>query len=219
MVKILGFADFHGNIESVRRASDLVSFERPSLVVVAGDLANWGMRLAEDALEELSKSVQKVLFVPGNMDDPALANWRDTERIVCLHAKRIVHDGILFIGLGGAVRSPFRAPFEFQEDEASRALAQAVQTSSTQNMVLVSHCPPKNTKLDLAGGTRHVGSEAVRRFIEERKPLLVVCGHIHEAQGVDSVGRVPVVNVGSAAHGHYASISLDRPVKIELRKF
>lgn len=219
MMKIFGFADFHGNIESMKRASDLVSFKRPSLVVVAGDLANWDTRLAEHALEELSKSGQKVLFVPGNMDDPALANWRDTERVVCLHAKTIVQNGTLFVGLGGAVTSPFRAPFEFGEAEASRALAQAVQTSSSQNMVLVSHCPPKNTKLDLAGGTRHVGSEAVRRFIEEKKPLLVICGHIHEAQGVDSVGKVPVVNVGSAAHGHYASISLDRPVKIELRKF
>jgi len=218
-VKILGFADFHGNIESVRLASDLVSFERPSLVVVAGDLANRNIRLAEEALEELSKSVQKVLFVPGNMDDPALANWRDTERIVCIHAKRTGHDGILFVGLGGSVTSPFRAPFEFGEAEASRALAQAVQTSSSQNMVLVSHCPPKNTKLDLAGGTRHVGSEAVLKFIEEKRPLLVICGHIHEAQGIDSVGQVPVVNVGSAAHGHYASISLDRPVKIELRQF
>lgn len=219
MVKIFGFADFHGNIESVKRASRLLAFERPSLVVVAGDLANWDMRPAEDALEELSKSVERVLFVPGNMDDPALTDWRDTDRIICIHAKRTAYNGIWFVGLGGSVTSPFRTPFEFGEAEASRALAQAVQTSSSQNMVLVTHCPPKNTKLDLAGGTRHVGSEAVRRFIEERKPMLVICGHIHEAQGVDSVGQVPVVNVGSAAHGHYASISLDRPVRIELRMF
>jgi len=218
-VKIFGFADFHGNTESVKRASDLISVEQPSLVVIAGDLANRNMRLAKHALEDLSKSVQKVLFVPGNMDDPALANWRDTERIVCIHAKRAVHDGTVFVGLGGAVRSPFMTPFEFGEAEASRELAQAVQSSFCQNVVLVSHCPPKNTKLDLAGGIRHVGSEAVRRFIEERKPLLVICGHIHEAQGVDSIEQVPVVNVGPAAHGHYASISLDRPVKIELREF
>jgi len=218
-VKIFGFADFHGNIESARRASHLVSLERPGLVVVAGDLANRDMRLAEQILEELSKSVQKVFFVPGNMDEPSLANWRDTERIVCLHSKAIAHDQVLFVGLGGSVTSLFRTPFEFVEAEASQVLAQVAQPRPSQDVVLVSHCPPKGTKLDLAGGTRHVGSEAVRSFIEERKPMLVICGHIHEARGVDWVGQVPVVNVGAAAHGGYASISLDRPVKIELQEF
>jgi len=217
-VKILGFADFHGNIESARRASYLVSLELPALVVVAGDLANRDARLAEQILEELSKSAQKVFFVPGNMDEPSLANWRDTERIVCLHSRAMVHDGALFVGLGGSVMSLFKTPFEFTEAEASQALAEAIRVRSSKDVVLVSHCPPKNTRLDLAGGTRHVGSEAVRRFIEERKPMLVICGHIHEAQAVDSVGQVPVVNVGPAAHGRYAWISLDRPVRIELRK-
>jgi len=219
VVKILGFADFHGNIDSARRASYLVSLEHPSLVVVAGDLAKQDIQVAEYILKELSKSAPKVLFVPGNMDEPALADWRDTERIVCLHAKGIVHNAAFFGGLGGAVISPFKTPFEFDEAEASRVLAQVIRTSSSSITVLVSHCPPKNTKLDLAAGTRHVGSEAVRRFIEERKPALVICGHIHEARGVDLIGRVPIVNVGPAAHGHYASISLDKSAGIELREF
>jgi len=218
-VNILGFADFHGDIGSAKRASHLVSLEHPSLVVVAGDLANRDVQLARQILEELSTSARKVFFVPGNLDDPTLANWKDTERIACLHAKAVTHNLITFVGLGGSVISPFKTPLEFGEAEASRALAEATQTSSSQNMVLVSHCPPKNTKLDLAGGTRHVGSEAVRRFIDERKPVLVICGHIHEAQGVDSIEGVPVVNVGPARHGHYASILLNQEAKIELRKF
>ncbi len=218
-MNIFGFADFHGDIESAKRASHLVSLERPSLVVVAGDLANRDIQLARHILEELSRSAQRVFFVPGNMDDPGLATWKDTERIVCLHAKAVPHNLITFVGLGGSVISPFKTPFEFGEAEAGRALAEATQTSSSQNLVLVSHCPPKNTKLDLAGGTRHVGSEAVRRFIDERKPMLVICGHIHEAQGVDSIGHVPVVNVGPARHGNYASIFLNQEARIELRRF
>lgn len=218
MLKILGFADFHGSISSGKRASHVVSAERPNLVVVAGDLANRDLQVATHILEQLSESGTRVVFVPGNMDDPRLANWRSTERIVCLHGRSAVYDTVLFVGLGGAVRSPFEAPFEFDEVEAAEILSQLVRTDSSQTLVLVSHCPPKNTRLDLAAGVKHVGSESVRQFIEERKPSVVITGHIHEARGLDSIGSVPIVNVGAAAHGDYALISLEKPVKIELRK-
>ncbi len=35
-------------------------------------------------------------------------------------------------------------------------------------------------------GGRHVGSAAVRRFIERHRPLACFTGHIHEAAGMDS---------------------------------
>jgi hypothetical protein len=218
-LRILGFADFHGRMDSVKQASRLVSVKRPEVVVVAGDLANRDVQKAESILEELSKFASKVLFVPGNMDEQALANRKDNGRVVCLHGKGIAHDGAWFMGLGGAAASPFRAPFELDEAEADRILAGTVGASSSQFSVLVSHCPPKDTKVDLAAGRWHVGSEAVRRFIEKNRPTLVVCGHIHEAQGIDAIGKTSIVNVGPAAHGQYASISLLKPVKIELERF
>jgi Icc-related predicted phosphoesterase len=46
--------------------------------------------------------------------------------------------------------------------------------------VFVSHCPPKNTMLDAAQGEKHVGSLAIRNYIETRKPLLSLHGHVHE---------------------------------------
>jgi len=218
-VRIFGFSDFHGNMESAKRASHLISLGRPDLVVIAGDLANRNRGLSERILEELSKSARKVFFVPGNMDEPSLVNWRDTENVSCIHSKAVAHNGILFVGLGGSVISLFNTPFEFTESDASRVLTQYANLSRSERLVLVSHCPPKDTKLDLAGGMRHVGSGAVRSFIEERKPMFAICGHIHEARGVDWVGEVPVVNVGPAAHGRYARIHSDGPVKIGLQEF
>ncbi len=57
--------------------------------------------------------------------------------------------------------------------------------------VCLFHAPPYRTCLDRAGldGVRiehvpvdvHVGSIAVRRFIERRAPAAVLCGHVHEA--------------------------------------
>ena len=74
------------------------------------------------------------------------------------------------------------------------------------------HTPPHETKLDRAAldGKMvdhvpldlHVGSIAVRRFIEARQPLLTLHGHIHESARLtgswrDRIGRT---HLFSAAH-------------------
>lgn len=53
--------------------------------------------------------------------------------------------------------------------------------SLDQPFILVSHAPPFNTNLDLLPDGRHVGSEAVRRFITQRQPILSLHGHFHES--------------------------------------
>lgn len=78
--------------------------------------------------------------------------------------------------------------------------------------VLLFHGPPYRTRLDrvaLAGRfydhaplDEHVGSIAVRRFIEARQPLMALHGHIHESARLtgswrDAIGRT---HLFSAAH-------------------
>jgi Icc-related predicted phosphoesterase len=80
------------------------------------------------------------------------------------------------------------------------------------NAVLLFHAPPYRTTLDRAAldGKRiehapldaHVGSIAVRRFIELRQPLITLHGHIHESPSLtgawkDQIGRTFAY---SAAH-------------------
>jgi len=80
------------------------------------------------------------------------------------------------------------------------------------NAVFLFHTPPYETLLDRAaldGRTIdhvpldvHVGSIAVRRFIEERQPLVTLHGHIHESARLtgswrDRIGRTHAL---SAAH-------------------
>ncbi len=66
--------------------------------------------------------------------------------------------------------------------------------------VLVSHSPPRGV-VDLSNyhGGGHVGSISVRKWIEEKQPLLSLHGHIHEARGYGKIGRTVVVNPGSEA--------------------
>ncbi len=47
--------------------------------------------------------------------------------------------------------------------------------------VFVSHSPPYGTALDVLYNGTHIGSRAIRRFIESHNPLISLHGHIHES--------------------------------------
>ncbi|KAI9837678.1 MAG: hypothetical protein M1837_002720 [Sclerophora amabilis] len=49
--------------------------------------------------------------------------------------------------------------------------------------VLVSHAPPRGL-LDQALNGRHLGCDGLKSAVERTRPRLVVCGHVHEARGV-----------------------------------
>ena len=84
--------------------------------------------------------------------------------------------------------------------------------------VLVSHNPPKDSACDVIPGNIHVGSTAVREFLEEAQPDVCLCGHIHEARAVDRVGRTIVVNPGALAQGGYVLLrSSGGKLSVELR--
>jgi hypothetical protein len=84
---------------------------------------------------------------------------------------------------------------------------------------LVSHVPPKNTSIDLTRSGVHVGSTAVRDFIEAFHPILVVCGHVHEARGTDEIGGTIIVNPGPAQNWFYSQIELTDSLTVRLLEF
>ncbi len=75
--------------------------------------------------------------------------------------------------------------------------------SNPKNTIYVIHAPPYNTKLDIITTKVHVGSKAVRNFIEKEQPLLTLNGHIHESPQMsgswqDKIGKTICINVGSS---------------------
>jgi Icc-related predicted phosphoesterase len=91
-------------------------------------------------------------------------------------------------------------------------LAELVDDDPLERAVFLLHTPPHETPLDRAAldGRMiehvpidvHVGSIAVRRFIEERQPLLTLHGHVHESAQLTGewkiqIGRTVCIN---AAH-------------------
>lgn len=91
-------------------------------------------------------------------------------------------------------------------------LARLVAEDDLRQAIFLFHTPPYQTRLDRAAldGKSfdyvpldvHVGSVAVRRFIEERQPLMTLHGHVHESARItgawmDRIGRTVML---SAAH-------------------
>lgn len=108
--------------------------------------------------------------------------------------------------LQGWVSGP-EGPREFAFDAADRtptiaaALESLAGRTAPADTLFVLHSPPHGTKCDVMAGGHHVGSRAIRAFVERHQPPLVLSGHIHESPRVsgawrDAVGRTVVVNPG-----------------------
>ncbi len=189
-MKLLAFSDLH---RDGRRAQKLAELAREADVVIgAGDFASARLGLSR-TIEPLSSIQAPAVLVPGNNETDA-ALWRacaDWPSARVLHGEQAEIDGVKFFGLGAAVpRTPFPWSFDLTEEEAAAKLE-----ACPQGAVLVSHSPPKG-HLDHALG-RHLGSRSVLEAIEAKRPLLTVCGHIHQAWGQETrIAGTRVVNLG-----------------------
>jgi Icc-related predicted phosphoesterase len=59
--------------------------------------------------------------------------------------------------------------------------------------IVVAHPPPRGCR-DRVLGRWPAGSRGVSRLIRKTAPAVMVCGHIHEAAGVERLGDTLVVN-------------------------
>lgn len=189
-------------------------------VIVTGDLTiTGGVRQAEAVMQALAERGLPVLAQIGNMDRPEVDAWLN-EKGCNLHTQvRELADGIAVFGVGASTFTPFGTPSEFPESAFAAWLEAAWRTARTfPHTILVSHNPPTDTACDVIPGDVHVGSTAVREFVEEAQPDMCLCGHIHEARAIDRIGRTIIANPGALAQGGYLVLrSNDGRLSVELR--
>lgn len=189
-MRLLGFSDIHRDLRQAQALADRA--REVDVVVAAGDFASMHRGL-EQLIDMLVVIETPTVLVPGNNEtDAALRDacggWAAAH---VLHGEGVDIDGVSFYGLGGGVPvTPWDWSFDLTEQEAAERLA-----GCPEGGVLVVHSPPKGH----VDGKRHLGSESVLHAIEAKQPRLVVCGHIHEAAGEESViGQSRVLNLGPA---------------------
>jgi Icc-related predicted phosphoesterase len=190
-VKLLAFSDLHRNLN---QAAKLVEMSADADVVIgAGDFASVHEGLGE-TIAALSAIETPTVLVPGNNEtDEALreaaAGW---SAATVLHGEGTAIDGTEFYGLGAGIPvTPWDWSFDLDDEAATAKLA-----ACPEETILVLHSPPQG-HCDAAGDGGHFGSPALLAAIEEKRPRLAVCGHIHESWGCESqIGDTPVRNLG-----------------------
>ena len=157
---------------------------------------------------------------PETVTREAILKALDDSKAINLHGKAEQIGNIRFIGLGGSNPTPFNTPFELSEEEIEKALEGMVCSAENSDdcgtIVLLTHAPPHGARDELPFG--HVGSKAIQKFLD--RVDLIVCGHIHEAKGLEQVGKTVVVNPGEACKGSCTLITIEekeekKPIEVE----
>jgi uncharacterized protein len=203
---IVALTDIHG---AYNKAEDIIRKVSGDVVIIGGDLTTVGtVEEAENALKQFQKLSKYIFCIAGNMDLPqhdVLFNRFG----VSLNCKGKIMGDVGFFGVSAAPHSPLLTPYEISEEEIMHCIKSGyTYVKHCRMKILVSHAPPYGTKVDIIHSGFHVGSTAVRDFIEEEKPDIVICGHIHEGRGQDTIGKTKIVNCGQAERGCYALIEV-----------
>jgi len=211
-MKILVIADIHGDITTLSKILATINCNAFDVIVCPGNitdisLAKEDFTQTDIALLVIQKLIllKKPLFcVPGNHDPFEILNIFD-EYHTNIHNRKAHFNSFVFVGFGGA-ETPFHTPFEPTEKETAAALQ--LLTTGKRNTILITHNPPKNTKLDIVD-SKHVGSAAIRDFIEKTQPRLCLSAHIHERPGTDVIRKTTCFYPGPAFLGNYGIVFIN----------
>ena len=119
---------------------------------------------------------------------------------------------------GWVSRSGALEPHRFDPQDRAPTIATALESLANRTdpgqTTFVLHSPPRETRCDMIGAGRHVGSRAIRSFIERHQPPLVLGGHIHESPRIsssyhDAIGRTIVVNPGQFGTSRLCGVWFD----------
>ncbi len=205
-MKLFAVSDIHGAIKPIEKASSLI--RHADWVVIAGDITRTKTRAeAVEVIACFEQYTTHILAVHGNWDRLEVKDFLE-EKSYSLHGKGRIEDGVGFFGAGGSSPTPMKTATEYTEKEIALTLRTGYeQVQEASRVVLISHAPPRGVRDRSFLGLRG-GSHSVRAFLEEHPLSLCLCGHIHEAAGIERWQNTLVANSGSFKKGRYLSVEI-----------
>jgi Icc-related predicted phosphoesterase len=201
-------ADSHGNMAQVRKVLETGKRYSADLTLLGGDITPRGYGSEKEQKKFVEKEfvglireyLPKNLFIiTGNLD------WDEWPELL----KKYEGELYSFINLKQKQVGDYNIAGFSSEDSEKELTSIAIP----ENTICVFHTPPYNTVLDMINSKRHVGSEEIRAFIEQKQPLLTLHGHIHETVDVSgkfyqTIGRTTCASVGNYDHSEKAAMIL-----------
>lgn len=217
-MRIIAVGDIHMAPEHLDTIPEIREVD---LVLLNGDLTNYGgIKEVRQVLNHAMELNPNILAHFGNLDKPEVNSYLEEVGINLHGQARLVNNSVCIVGIGGSNVTPFSTPSEFSEADifttAEAAYREGLDYVRLAEpllnrkipILLLSHTPPINTKLDTIRGGKHVGSTAIRNLIEKHQPALSIVGHIHEAKGQDTIINSPVINPGMLRDGGWVFIEV-----------
>ncbi|MBS3109185.1 metallophosphoesterase family protein [Candidatus Woesearchaeota archaeon] len=194
-MKILASGDIHGDMSLVKKLADRAEKEKVDLVVLCGDLTMFEQSTKNIVGPFINKK-KKVLLIPGNHESVATTDFlAQLYGATSLHGYSIKYKDIGLFGCGGADIGPVRTG----EDEIKKLLQRAYDgIKGMKKKIMVTHAHPSGTIMEKLSDFVP-GSPSVREAVEKFKPDVLLCSHVHEAEGMEEkIGKTRVINVGKA---------------------
>ncbi|MBI2651576.1 metallophosphoesterase [Candidatus Woesearchaeota archaeon] len=192
-LKILAAGDIHGDTSLAEKLAQRAEKEKVDLVILCGDIT-----MAEQSTDNLIgpfvKRKEKVLLIPGNHETVATADFlSQLYGIKNLHGYSVRYKDVGIFGCGGANIGLF----QLEEDEIYGLLKKGFEKIKYLNKkIMATHVHPSGSKMEKFTEV-FPGSSGVRKAIEKFNPDILLCSHVHEAEGIEEkIGNTKVINVG-----------------------
>jgi len=187
-MKVLLFTDVHAEQEPldqiVEKSKDC------DVMVCCGDASIFGSGLKK-TIKRLEDCNKQLFITHGNHE--MISEMKEVcvkDHVRFLHKEAVEFGGITFAAYGGGGFSEI--------DERLEKWAAKLKINSDKKLVLFTHAPPYNTKLDKLPHLGHRGSKSVRKAIECLNPDLFASGHFHETFfKQEKIGKTLMINPGN----------------------
>ncbi len=207
ILKILAFADIHGSQYRLNLILDNIQKHNPDLIIICGDITQFGPKdVASNILNQINK---KTLAIPGNIDNNEVLKAIDESKAINIHLKKITLNNLNYIGIGGLTEISDK--LIINEKDNLKTLDKLVDTST----ILVTHVPPFGLQDRIFIGLNS-GSKNLRNIIENFKPCIVLCGHIHENPGFIKYKQTIVINCSMGKKGSGSIIEINKKINVKM---
>ena len=192
-MKILAAGDIHGDTRLAEKLAKKAEDNKVDLVVLCGDITQFDSSTA-NLIGPFKKRKQKVIFVPGNHDSVPTADFlAEAYGIVNLHSYSIKYQDVGLFGCGFANVGLS----QISEKEIFEILKKGKKyVKGTKKKIMVTHVHPEGSLMGKLSAFVP-GSKGVKKAIDQLRPDILLCSHVHEAEGVEEkIGKTKVINVG-----------------------
>lgn len=192
-MKLLAFTDLHLSYYAFKKIKAKIKKQKPEILIGAGDISIFEHGV-DFMLNKLNKLNIKTLIIHGNHETNKVLKklCSKYKNLLFIHKKHCTYNNIMFFGYGGSGFSMVEPEFY----RIGKKFQKIIRKNRDKKIVLVTHAPPYNTKLDLIV-TNHCGNKTFRHFVTKNKVDLYICGHLHENFGKeDKIGKTKIVNPG-----------------------